>query len=189
MQEVQQSIHIGYTIAHIQDYHARGIPDTWLTVFTFINTTSVGHATSAFRCGRTMSETRLDFEWRRDTPEAMLYVVYVVFKVVICFNYFCHSQCTKFTCDDIHYEDVESRNCRSCLTECCFPCIKWIVYNCWKCSAKLNHVLVSILFGAPLGAVERLKDEYKKHETADRDEEREEHNGMTADEENKSVFW
>lgn len=109
-----------------------------------------------------MLRTRHDFEGHRDTPEALLYVIYVIVKSFICIYYFCHRPYKKVTCQEINFVGVQRRNCSSCWENCGFHCLRWSVYNIWKYSTKLSHLIVGVVFGAPLGVVERSPSEYMR---------------------------
>ena len=93
--------------------------------------------------------TLQDFEVYRDAPEAFAYTIYAFFKLAICIVYFIV---------------VINKYClckRYCYCTLCASCKKGFGFLGF-CMTVLT-ALVSAVFGAPLGVVERSAEEYKRN--------------------------
>ena len=88
-----------------------------------------------------------DFETYRDVPEALAYLVFSITKFIICVVYFI-VVFNKYV--------IGKRN------RYCFCVAHKFIFCCWKQLIKLLFVIVGVVFGAPLGIVERSSDEYKR---------------------------
>ena len=87
-----------------------------------------------------------DFEAYRDVPEAFAYMVYSITKFIICVVYFI------VVCNKYYLRKCDKH---------CFCVANKAVFWCWKQCINLLFVIVGVVFGAPLGVVERSSDEYE----------------------------